>query len=333
MATAWILREGANDVEEADLGDALGEMGTEGTTTWLNLSPEEFEPLAEQLGFHPQAVEDAMKTANGMSEASQRTKLDRFPDHVFLYLFRSSLDADGALELREVPLFANRQGVVSVDRSRPYEPQELVSRWRENAGLLRYGVPALLYGALDLVIDSHLGTVDQLADAVDSMEDDLFEGTTEAGTDPREIQMRSFATRKSLVRLRRTTQPMRELITGIMRHEDNDHTDLDPALLPYFQDLYDHVLRVNDTIEGLRELITTIYETRLALFDHSLNTVTRQLAVWAAIIAVPTAVTGFYGQNLPYPGFAEQSGFLTSSIIWIGVSIGLYFSFRRRNWL
>jgi magnesium transporter len=333
VATAWILREGSTEVEEVDLGEALGEMGTEGTISWLNLSPEEFEPVADQLGFHPQAVEDAMKTANGMSEASQRTKLDRFPDHVFLYLFRSRLDADGALELREIPLFANRQGVVSVDRSRPYEPEELVSRWRENPSLLKYGVPALLYGALDLVIDSHLETVDQLADAVDSMEDDLFEATTEAGTDPREIQMRSFATRKSLVRLRRATQPMRELITGIMRHEDNDHTDLDPILLPYYQDLYDHVLRVNDTIEGLRELITTIYETRLALFDHTLNTVTRQLAAWAAIIAVPTAVTGFYGQNLPYPGFLQQSGFITSTIIWVGVSIALYFSFKRRNWL
>jgi len=333
VATAWILRDGADDVEEASLADALGEMGSEGTTTWLNLSPEEFEPLADQLGFHPQAVEDAMKAANGTSEAAQRTKLDRFPDHVFLYLFRSRLDADGTLELREIPLFANRAGVVSVDRSRPYKAEELVGRWRANPSLLKYGVPALLYGALDLVIDAHLETVDQLADAVDAMEDDLFEGSADTRTDPRETQMRSFSTRKSLVRMRRATQPMRELITGIMRHEDNDHTDLDPILLPYYQDLYDHVIRVNDTIEGLRELITTIYETRLALFDHTLNTVTRQLAAWAAIIAVPTAVTGFYGQNVPYPGFADHWGFVTSSIIWIGVSVGLYFSFKRRHWL
>ncbi len=79
---------------------------------------------------------------------------------------------------------------------------------------------------------------------------------------------------------------------------------------PYYQDVYDHVLRVNDTIEGLRDLITSIYETRLALNDHSLNTVTRQLAAWAAIIAVPTAVTGFYGQNIPYPGFAAAQRLL-----------------------
>ena len=81
----------------------------------------------------------------------------------------------------------------------------------------------------------------------------------------------AFTNRKSLVRLRRVTQPMRELITGTMRHEDNDATPVPPPLMSYYQDLYDHVLRVADSIEGLRDLITTIYETRLALYDHALE--------------------------------------------------------------
>ena len=333
MATAWILHQEAGEIASAELPEAMATLGAEGTAVWLELTPEEFEPLAERLGFHPQAVEDALKAAGGMSEAAQRTKLDRFPSHVFLYLFRSRIDDEGNLQLHEVPLFVNRHSVVVVDRASAYEPSELVDRWEANDALLHHGVPALIYGALDLVVDSHLETVDRLADVVDGLEDDLFDGVAEASSDPRAVQLRSFTTRKALVRLRRVTQPMRELITGMMRHDEEDHPRIDADLLPYFQDLYDHTLRVNDTIEGLRELITTIYETRLALFDHTLNTVTRQLAAWAAIIAVPTAVTGFYGQNVPYPGFLRPIGFWTSTLIWAGVSMGLYFMFKRRRWL
>jgi magnesium transporter len=333
VAEAWILHQAAGEIVPSELATALDAIGSADTTVWLELTPEEFSPLTERLGFHPQAVEDALKAAEGTSEAAQRTKIDRFPGHVFLYLFRSRIDDDGELHIEEVPLFVNRESVVVVDRARAYDTSELVRRWEENAPLLRFGVPALLYGVLDLVIDSHLETVDKLADGVDAMEDDLFVGTTEAGADTRSVQMRSFATRKALVRLRRVTQPMRELITGTMRHDDEDHPRVPPDLLPYYQDLYDHVLRVNDTIEGLRELITTIYETRLALYDHTLNTVTRQLAAWAAIIAVPTAVTGFYGQNVPYPGYLRPLGFWTSTIIWVAVSIGLYVMFKRRRWL
>jgi len=330
---AWILNQTSGELASADLAQALDTLGSEGTVVWLDLSPEEFRPLTKRLGFHPQAIEDALKAADGMSEAAQRTKLDRFPEHVFLYLFRSQIDDDGKLQLKEVPLFVNRHSVVVVDRGRPYDVSELVDRWKANAALLHHGVPALLYAALDLVVDSHLETVDQLADVVDGLEDDLFDGVAEAGSDPREVQLRSFTTRKALVRLRRVTQPMRELITGIMRRDDTEHPFVTTDLLPYYQDLYDHTLRVNDTIEGLRELITTIYETRLALFDHTLNTVTRQLAAWAAIIAVPTAVTGFYGQNVPYPGYLRPLGFWSSTFIWVGVSVGLYFMFKKRRWL
>ncbi|HVQ88399.1 MAG TPA: magnesium transporter CorA family protein [Actinomycetes bacterium] len=331
MATAWILREGSDEIVSATLDEAVAVLTNDRDTAWLDVTPEEFEPLAEKLDYHPQAVEDALKAARGLIEAAQRSKLDRFPGHLFLYLFRSCIVENNQLELREVPLFVGKRGIVSVDRAQAYDMSELVGRWRENPGVLKFGVPALLYGALDLIIDSHLDTVDGLADAVDSMEDDLFAG--DANADPREVQLRSFATRKSLVRLRRVTQPMRELISAAMRRDDEDGPHIDPQLLPYYQDLYDHTLRINDTIEGLRDLITTIYETRLALFDHTLNTVTRQLAAWAAIIAVPTAVTGFYGQNIPYPGFAAHSGFWASTITWVSVSVILYVMFKRRKWL
>ena len=334
MASAWILDKSTQVIRTADLDEALRFVTNESTATWINLTPEEFEPLADRLGFHPQAIEDAMKAAKGTREAAQRTKLDRFPHHVFLYLFRAELKDDGTLDLNDVPMFVNRNSVIVVDKSNPLGDDELIERWRANPELLRFGTTAMVYAGLDIVIDSHLDAVDQLADVVDGLEDDLFNDNDSTAQESREVQLRSFAARKSLVRLRRVTAPMRELISGIMRREQDDERPLiDPDLLPYYQDLYDHTLRVNDTIDGLRDLITTIYETRLAMYDHQLNTVTRQLAAWAGIIAVPTAITGFYGQNIPYPGIGHPVGFWTSTILWVSISIALYFSFKRRGWL
>ena len=102
---------------------------------------------------------------------------------------------------------------------------------------------------------------------------------------------------------------MRELVTGLMRFEDNSRPAVDAVLQPFYQDIYDHVLRVNDTIEGLRDLITTIYETRLSLNDFSLNTVTRQLAAWAAIIAVPHCRDRLLRAEHPVPGVSPTQWF------------------------
>lgn len=339
MTAIRIYRDGilstADDVREAtqeQLATALDAVGQPGALVWLDVSPEQLPDIARRLGFHHHAVDDATKPADVGSEIAQRTKLDRFPGHVFLYLFRSALTAEGELELRELPVLVRRDAIVTVDRAGALDLPDLVDRWDAHPELVRHGVAALLYGVLDLVVDSHLESVDALADLVDRMEDELFAADT-GQEDPTGMARRSFTTRKALVRLRRVTAPMRELASGVMRVEEDDQTPVSAVLMPYFQDVYDHVLRVNDSIEGLRDLITTIYETRLTKADHALNTVMRKLAGWAAIIAVPTAVTGFYGQNLPYPGFARPWGFWISTTLWVGLSTALFVFLRRRRWI
>ncbi len=109
--------------------------------------------------------------------------------------------------------------------------------------------------------------------------------------------------------------------------------DDDPLLGPWYDDLYDHVLRAAEWTESLRDMVTSVFETNLSLQDARLNTVMKKLAGWAAIIAVPTAVTGWFGQNVPYPGFSHVSGLLQSVVLIVGLSIGLYVLFRRRDWL
>jgi magnesium transporter len=102
---------------------------------------------------------------------------------------------------------------------------------------------------------------------------------------------------------------------------------------PYFQDVYDHVLRATEWTESLRDLVSTILETNLTIQGNRLNAIMKKVTSWAAIIAVPTAVTGFYGMNVPYPGFAQQSGFVASVVLLVVLSGGLYLLFRRLDWL
>jgi magnesium transporter len=102
--------------------------------------------------------------------------------------------------------------------------------------------------------------------------------------------------------LRRLVLPMREVVNTLLRR---DLGLVDAAMGPYFQDVYDHVLRATEWTESLRDLVSTILETNLTIQGNRQNTILKQVTSWAAIIAVPTAVTGYYGMNVPYPGFGK----------------------------
>jgi magnesium transporter len=144
------------------------------------------------------------------------------------------------------------------------------------------------------------------------------------------VQRRSFELRKSLVLLRRVVLPMREVVNALMRR---DLSVVDEGMMPYYQDVYDHVLRATEWTESLRDLVATILETNMTIQGNRLNSIMKKVTSWAAIIAVPTAITGFYGQNVPYPGFGHVSGFWTSTALIVALSSILYVVFRLQDWL
>ena len=139
----------------------------------------------------------------------------------------------------------------------------------------------------------------------------------------------NFRIRKDLVELRRVVLPMREVVNSIQHRRLDAKTA--PELDPLYADLYDHVLRVSEWTESVRDMVTTVFETNLSLQDARLNTVMKKLTGWAAIIAVPTAITGFYGQNVKYPGIDTVGGFVTSTSIIVLMVLGLYWMFKRRT--
>ncbi len=323
MAHTRCYREGKLVDEAFSLDDVSEHLQNESSLVWVDLlapSLQELQLVADELGLHSLAVEDA-------AQGRQRPKFVRYEGHEFLTAYAVRLDAEsGDLRTGEIAAFIAPNALITVRKDEEFPMDALARHWDDNSDLTAHGVGALVYGLLDFVVDGHFEVVQSLEDEIDELEDLLFD----EGRQDNEVQRRSFALRKSLVQLRRVVLPMREVVNSLMRRD----VGLVPAeLAPFYQDVYDHVLRVTEWTEGLRDLVSTIVETNLTIQGNRLNIITKKVTSWAAIIAVPTAITGFYGQNLPYPGFSVESGFYTSSALIVLVSITLYFVFKRWDWL
>jgi magnesium transporter len=323
MRHTRLYRDGvleAKDFPAAQISDYLQEPGT---VVWLDLcEPDQadLQLVTEEFGLHPLAVEDA-------TQGHERPKLDRYQDHAFLTAYGVSLDpATGRLQKSELAAFITPRALITVRKDPSFDIEGVVARWDGSADLAVHGVGFLLWGLLDFVVDGHFATVQQLDEALDGLEELLFDERPKST----EVQRRSFELRKSLVVLRRVVLPMREVVNSLLRR---DLGLVDEAMGPYFQDVYDHVLRATEWTESLRDLVSTILETNLSIQGNRLNTITKKVTSWAAIIAVPTAVTGFYGMNVPYPGFAQHSGFVVSVVLLVVLSGGLYALFKRLDWL
>jgi magnesium transporter len=323
MPRTRLYRNGVLEAEGFPIADVSDHLADPSAIVWFDLckpTAEDLAAISEELGLHPLAVEDAV-------HEHQRPKLDRYASHLFVTAYAVALDtATGKLDTCEVAAFVTANALVTVRKDERFAIDEVTARWDGSPDLAKYGVGFLVHGLLDYVVDTHFEAVHTLDAQIEALQDQLFED------DPgdREMQRRTFELRKSLVLLRRVVLPMREVVNSLLRR---DLRVVDEAMMAYFQDVYDHVLRASEWTESLRDLVTTIFETHLTVRGNRLNVIMKQVTSWAAIIAVPTAITGFYGQNVPYPGFAQPWGFWTSTLVTIAMSAGLYVVFRRKDWL
>jgi magnesium transporter len=295
----------------------------EGVTVWLDLRDPDRADLAvlsEEFGLHPLAIEDAV-------HERERPKLDRYRSHLLISAYGAHLDATtGELATSELAAFVTDRALITVRKDDGLDIGAVVDRWDNSPDLAKFGVGYLLHGLLDYIVDGHFDAVQRMDGAIEELEDELFSDVPQ----DREVQRRSFELRRSLVLLRRLVIPMREVVNSLMRR---DLHVVDEQLMPYYQDVYDHVLRATEWTESLRDLVTTILETHLTIQGNRMNVITKKVTSWAAIIAVPTFVTGFYGMNVPYPGFSRAVGLDTSAAIMIVSAFLLYTVFKRKDWL
>src|SRR6266496_1678059 len=323
QARTRLYRHGNLILEGFPVAEISDHLADEAVTIWLDLrDPDhgDLSVLSEEFGLHPLAVEDAV-------QEHQRPKLDRYQTHLFLNAYGARLDAEtGQLATSELAAFVTARALITVRKDDGLDIGAVAERWDASPDLSGSGVGGLLYGLLDYVVDGHFEAVQSLDDAVETLEDQLFADVPQ----DMQVQRRSFELRKSLVLLRRIVIPMREVINALMRRDLHVVTE---NLIPYYQDVYDHMLRAAEWTESLRDLVTSILETNLTIQGNRMNVITKKVTSWAAIIAVPTFITGFYGMNVPYPGFSRETGFAASIAIMIIAGVILYRIFKRRDWL
>jgi magnesium transporter len=323
QARTRLYRDGRLELEGFPVADISDHLADKSVTVWLDLRDPDRDDLgvvSEEFGLHPLAVEDAL-------HHSQRPKLDRYPSHLFLTAYATQLDAGtGELMTSELAAFITRQALITVRKDDGLDIGSVIDRWDSSPDLAGFGVGYLLYGLLDCVVDTQFESVQNLDDFAEGLEDELFD------TVPRgmQVQRRSFQLRKSLVLLRRVVLPMRDVVDDLM--QPGLHV-VGKDLEPYYQDLYDHVLRTAEWTDSLRDLVNSILETNLVIQSNRLNIITKKVTGWAAIIAVPTLITGYFGMNVPYPGFGQTSGLVASVATIVLAGLILYMVFRRNDWL
>lgn len=274
--------------------------------------------ISEEFGLHHLAVEDATKPY-------QRPKLEHYDDHLFLVV-HPMWEQDDQLARSEIDMFIGPRFLVTVRKDPVRSIDEARDRWEASPNMLKEGVGYIIYVLLDSMVDEYFQVADSLSERIEDLEDEVISAARGSAV-PELI----FGLRKELVTTRRAIFPMREVMNALSRR---DSTFVSPSLEPYFQDIYDHVLRVSESIENQQELLSAALEIYLSAVSNHLNTIMKRVTSWAAIIGVSTAIAGIYGMNFELvPRSGGIFGFWFALGLILVSTVGLYIYFKARDWL
>lgn len=312
------------DATEQDFPvDRISDVIADSGIVWVDYTDPthaDLEQVEAELGIHALAVEDAV-------EHGQRAKLDRYRDSLFLVVYDvGGLGDDGELVTHEVKAFVTEHALVTIHGA-DVDTSAMEHRLTANADIAGHGVPWLVWALLDAVVDHATDTVEDIERRIDDLEDDLFE---RGNAREQQIQRRSFRLRKALGVLRRLVVPTRDSVASLLHGDAETIAD---GIRPYFRDVEDHLVSISDSVEQLRDAVSSVLDTNLNLASNRQNTVMKKVTSWAAIIAIPTAITGFFGQNVTFPGEGAWSGLYASLALIVASSLVLYRVFKARDWL
>ena len=309
------------DVEIKDIGRVLSDPDR---FIWIGLhEPDEdlLRDVQREFGLHDLAIEDA-------HSAHQRPRLERNGDALFVVLRTAQRDREQyRIVFGETHIFVGSQYLVSVRHGPSLTYADVRARCETTPKLLRKGPGFVLYALMDFVVDQYFPIVAALEDELEALEDEIF-----GESFGRETTERIYQLKRDLLEVKRATSPLVDMCNRLMRY---DHVELIPEdTRPYFRDVYDHVIRINETVDTSRELLSTALEANLALRSVAQNESMKRLAGWAAIIAVPTAIAGIYGMNFKFmPELEKPWAYPAVLVAIITACTSLYFWFRRIGWL
>jgi magnesium transporter len=320
-----LYRDGHASAEAFDLDAAAARRHDEGTFAWMDIvdpDPADLDRLQQAFGLHPVTREDTM-------HRRQRSKVELFEDYSFVVLRPVTvlLGPPVGLAEHEIHVIAGAGFLVTLRWSPTYPMEGIRARWERHADLHTTGFA--LYTLLDEVADGYLSAVEALEDEADALENLVFERDADAG-EHSDVQERLFHLKRDTVVLRRSAMPLRQGI-DLIQEEPKLAT---APLAPYYRDVMDHVIRVVEMADNVRDLLTSLLEVRVAQAANRLNEVMKKLSAWAAIVLVPTLIAGIYGMNFKHmPELGWSLGYPMALGIMVVSALGLYVVFKRRDWL
>lgn len=274
--------------------------------------------LQAEFGLHELAIEDALK-------AHQRPKLEQYGEALFV-VARTAQMLEGRIAFGETHVFVGQGYVVSVRHGPSTSYTPVRERCEASPTALSAGEDYILYAILDFIVDNYMPVIETIQAEVEEIEDSIL-----AETYTQSRVGRLYQLRRDLLRLRNAAIPLVEVCR---RLEQPGLPGIDAEMQPLFRDVSDHIRRVQEEIESLREVLAFAFETSLMTGQAQQTEITRKLAAWAAILAVPTAVAGIYGMNFEHmPELEWQYGYAVVLVIIGSVCGWLYWRFRRNGWL
>ncbi|MBX3255932.1 MAG: magnesium/cobalt transporter CorA [Chitinophagaceae bacterium] len=303
-----------NEVHEA-LEDA-------GQFVWIGLhepSKHIMQQVQQEFNLHDLAVEDAQK-------AHQRPKIELYGDIVFIVLRTAQKNAQNHIDFGETHFFVGKNFIVVIRHGSTVSYAEIRARCEAMPELLSKGQSFVLYAIMDFIVDRYFPVVEELETDLQDIEEKVFKEKPSRQTTEQIYQLK-----RELLDVKRAVSPLIDICTRLMRPDIKNISDETHA---YFRDVNDHAIRINEMVDNTRELLNSALEANFSLISISQNDTNKKFAGWAAIIALPTMVAGFWGMNFKFmPETESEYGFYSIIALTALACLTLYFLFRRSGWL
>ena len=307
---------------DLSLDDIAGALEHPDQFVWVGLH-EPSEPLLDRIqaefGLHELAVEDAHR-------AHQRPKLETYADSIFVVLRTAQVNDRRGIDFGETHFFLGARFLVTVRHGSSIAYTDVRARAESTPALLAQGPAFALYAVMDAIVDQYFPVITALEVSLDAIEEQIF-----AEQSSRATTAQIYRLKRELLDVKRGVSPLIDICNRLVRF---DIALIPEDTRPYFRDIYDHAIRINEMVDTARELLTTALEANFSLISIAQNEVAKRFTGWAAIIAIPTMVAGIYGMNFTFmPELRWEWGYPVVLGVTFGLSAYLFFRFRRAGWL
>ena len=309
-------------IADVDIFDVSSVLKEENQFVWIGLhepSEEILNRVQNEFNLHELAVEDAHR-------AHQRPKVEQYADSIFVVLRTAQMNQDHRIDFGETHFFVGNNFIVVVRHGSNVPYTEVRARCEATPEQMKKGQGFVLYAVMDFIVDRYFPVVHELEQELESIEAKIFK---EKPT--RETTENIYDLKRELLEVKRAVSPLVDICNRLMRVEIKCISE---ETRPYFRDVYDHVVRINEMIDNTRELLNSAMEANFSLISISQSDVSKKFSGWAAIIAVPTMVAGFYGMNFKFmPELDWHYGYYAVIFLTLCVCAALYYFLRRSGWL